>query len=333
MVKTSKSLTKRHTPYAENAPFYFDLACGKQAPGQLLKRIDVHLSGTITFAAGTTSGTSTGENPGGFISRIEVDADPKAGGAYKGGKVVNLTPRAIIRHRIFDEGSLLFDLLLGSTGVAGAATSYVMDTVLPIYFSNPLNANPDDTALRLDQFDNVRVSITTATIVTVLVGNDRTITLSGVYMDIVEYREFAPDFWPVATLYQDSRLVNITGGANAEFGIDSQLPEGDAYLSILLIANTTSAALSDAIINKVTLYTGSEQFRLLYENHIKGEQESYIRDQAAVRTGLYFLPIADGGRIANAMLNVTAKCDISNPGTDAITVVSRRIQPRMKAAA
>src|SRR4051812_17174381 len=120
-VKHRESLTKRLTPYTESSPFYYDV---KIEQGVLLKRMDIYIQGAIVFAAGSASGTSQGENPGALISRIDVDADPISGGAYKGGKIVSLTPRAILRQRLFDEGSFLSDLLLGATGIVGAATTY-----------------------------------------------------------------------------------------------------------------------------------------------------------------------------------------------------------------
>lgn len=323
--KTAMQIRKRFSPFTEGQPFFHNVLI---EPGIILRRIIVKLTGTVTLSAGTTNGVSTGENPGNLLGFIDVDAEPVPGGLFVGGKIVHLDARAINKLRCFDKGYSIPDFVQGASGITGAAQAWPIDTELQINFSQPLLDNPDDTALRLDQFQNVQLTVNTATLVGMLVGNDRTVVYTSLTIDVYEDRVYSPGFWPVATLYQDSKKVLIQA-ASTEFKIDSQLPQADAFMHALLITESTGKALVDTILNKATVSSGSEEVRTLYSKEIKSEQQGYITDLANSQAGLYFIDLLRRGAVADAQRGITFTLDVNNPGTDNVQIVSRRLQPRI----
>jgi hypothetical protein len=321
--KHQTRLFRRFQPFVEGAPFFHQINI---VPGMLLLGIAVILQGTLTLSAGSASGTLAGENPTGLIQRIEVNADPLPGGRYAGGVVKSLVPRSIIQRRKYDRGTVQPDLSLGANGVLGTAVASTINSPLELNFALPGMAKPIETALRLDQFSNITLTITAGQLTDMMTGNDRTKDYSALTIDVVEFREYNPAYYPAATLYETDFYKSITG-ANARLTIDTEFPKTEAYLDALFIAETTGKTLSDSVINRVTLNSGEEQFYDMYKNHLKAMQRQYVTDQASSDTGLYFVPITQGGLLSGAMLDVNAILDVSNPGTDRLIVSTRRVAP------
>jgi hypothetical protein len=330
MLKHSYQITKR-LPFTPDGPQFYQMVLDA---GVQLATVIVFLRGQIVISAGTTSGVAVGEQQGGLVQRIKVEADAAPGGLYNGGEIVSLTPRTFARRRLFDRGVLPVDLL--TPNLTGAAGTFNVNYGFEIDFAIPQSVKPFDTALRLDQFTNVTLQLFGSHLSAMLTGNDRTVNYNGLFYDIVEIREYAPDFYPAAVLYQDDRF-HVINAANTRDSIDAELPKTETYAEVLLIAETTNQALSDAVINRVTVYSGSEVEADLYSDHWKWIQQRYAGPSqfGANLVGLYKIPIAQGGD-ANATLltgclpNIKLLCDVSNPGgagVDRLTVATRRLSP------
>lgn len=294
------------------------------AAGVHLLRVEVYLRGAITFSAGSTSGTSQGENPGGLVQWLKVEATPATGGLYKGGTIKFLTPRSILRGNIFDVGR--FQDELGGVSVVGAATTYNINLRLPLYFALPELGKSMDSSLRLDQFQQIQLQIQNASAVTaMLAGNDRTVDVSQLYYDVIEYRELSPDFYPLVTLYETDFYKQILA-ANTRLSIDSELPKSETYLSLLMATETTNHALADTILNRVTSQSGVDAVEDRYAIEVKGDNRDYFTEAGDSATGLYFVNYAEG-RLTRSVPDLNLTLDVSNPGTDQILIRTRRTVP------
>ncbi len=292
--------------------------------GMYVTMVLVILRGSLVVSGGTANGTSLGENPGNLITRLEVDATPGVAGV-PAGKLKNFGPRACLRRVIFDKGFFENDLSLGSSGISGAAGTFVLNQAYPLWFALPRAVRPFDTALQLSNYNDVRITLTTGSRDTQFSGNDRTFDFSSVVLDIFDEREAPSQTEKHAVLFEEDRPVNIVA-ANTEFPVREQLPADGNYESILWIAETTNQTLSDSIINEVDLFAGSEMFAKLPKDHIKQLQRFLVTDQAQSMTGLYLTPVVRGGRLNSSLPGVYARLDVSNPGTDRLIVATRRLK-------
>ena len=64
--------------------------------------------------------------------------------------------------------------------------------------------------VRLDQFANIVLTVNTQDVPTMLTGNDRTADYSGLFVEIVEVREYAPNYYPLG----DRPDLDFHGGDN-----------------------------------------------------------------------------------------------------------------------
>lgn len=326
MVGQTRTVTRRITQLAQNSPVYYALVIAGAA-GWLLKSIDVFLRGNITLSAGAANGTANGENPGGLISNIDVDATAKPDGYYRGGKIKSLVPASILRGNLYDTGRFQDDL--GGSGVVdGSAATTALNLRLPLRFANKRLKNPFDTALRLDQFDQVLLTIQMSSVAAMRVGNDRTVDLSAAYLEIVEHREYNPNFWPKGVMFEDDKYFQIQG-ANTRFVIDQQLPKSEVYLDWLLLTRTTNKQLADTILNRMTQYQASEQYSDLYERELRCIDNDYRTEDGTALTGTYYFDLAEG-LLSNAVPWLNLLLDVNNPGTDEMYLRTRRLAVPVK---
>jgi hypothetical protein len=213
-------------------------------------------------------------------------------------------------------------LSLGAAGVNGAAATYVFNQPFPLRFALPRNARPIETSLNTEAYDGLQLAVQLGGRDTQFVGNDRTFNWTGAFFDIVDRREAMS--MDVAVLYETDHIVPINQ-ANSALPINAELPKGQGYIDMLLIAETTNDALSDAIINRVSLFDGTQMFSDLYEDAIKSGQTEFVTDTAEALTGVYYLPIAQDGLLLGVVRDVSATLDVSKPGTDRIIVSTRRV--------
>ena len=328
--KHYRNITKK-IPFVKNAPLVYNLTI---TPGWLLVGLYVFLRGALVLSAGTTSGTLVGDNPGQLLGRITVDADPLPGGFYNGGRIVQLTPRSTKLRRKIDRGTLQPDSKTAA-GVSGAAGTFNLNTILEIPFAFPKLVRPIETALRLDQFANFVLTVNTQDVPTMLSGNDRTADYSQLFVEIVEVREYAPDYYPEATPYQSDTLI-VLQAANNRLLVDAELPKTESYIDAMIYTETTNQALADTILNRETAFSGTDQFDDMFADHLKGFFQQVITDQAESATGCYWVPLVQGlsenaGLLNGALPDLKLQLDVSNPGgagNDRVNIAHRRVSPR-----
>jgi len=324
-MKKNYSVRERIRFGSESSPIFHKVAI---LSGVLLTLLCVYSRGSVVISGGTVNGTSMGENPGNLlVQQFDIDAISK--GKYPGGKIRKTSPRTVNRRQIFDKGVFQPDLSLGAAGLTGAAGTFTINTRFPLRFALPGLRNPIETALKLDEYEQIMLQLTNGSRNGQFSGNDRVFDYTSLFHEIISYLEVpGAGFVPPAVLYDDDRIINIAA-ANARLAIDGELPKTEAYLDALFIAETTNQALADTIINRITLQDPVEQFFDLYEDEIKGEQLDYVTDAAQSMTGLYHVPMTrnegQGILVAGAVANVNAVLDVSMPGTDRILLATRRV--------
>jgi hypothetical protein len=325
MLKDENQINERIPFKSERTPLIHDMPT---RVGVMCTHSKVLLKGALVVSAGSANGTSIGENPGGLLQSIKVQATTIAAG-YPTGTLKNLTARSILRRRIFDRMRFVPDVSLGINGFNGAAATYVLNMPFELNYSIPWLRRPFDTALDTGKYGSLQLTILNGARDIQFSGNDRTFDYSGVAWDIYHYfeRYDGVGAGPVAVLYDDDLKRNISG-ANTRLQLNKELPNDGAYTDILWMSETTNSALSDAIINKITLQSGVEQWYEKYSDAIKDEMQDWVVDTSAntVLTGLYWSPVIQDGLLTGAKPNVQAIIDQLNPGTDDLLMARRRIQ-------
>lgn len=320
-------LNERIQFLAERTPQPHKIPCRE---GVMLVRSDFILGGSLVISAGTTSGTSLGENPGNLaLQTLKIQGFPVAGG-YPGGVLVNLSPRSLMRRKIFDhpEKRFVADLVNTISGLTGAAGTFTLALPITKYWAIPWLARPFDTALDTGMFGNVLCTLTEGARDLQFSGNDRTFNYAGVFWDITHkfQRYSGSGNGPFVVTYDDDRVQNING-ANTRLQINNTLPADGSALDLLVISETTNQTLADTIVNRITAQAGAEQFFDSYSNPLRSDMEEYIGDSSTTttpRTGLYRVPCALDGLLTNAKNNVQMVIDQNNPGTDRLIIAYRR---------
>lgn len=293
-------------------------------------------AGSVVISGGSTNGTSLGENPA-LIAAQQFDLDATgAASDVPAGKLKSLQSRTVLRRRILDQGIFQSDLNQASVNGAAATYNFNMPFVLP--FALPRIARPYDTALPMERYTDLKLKIIQGGSDIQYSGNDRAFDYSAAYWDIHEKRELMNGDYPFGVLYDDDRYIPIVQ-ASKKMSVFGELPQGEAYIDALWMAETTNAALADTIINKVNLFTGTMQWSEQESNAIKDDMVDYLRTQSTTLTGLYYTPVVQGleknnGLLAGAQYGLKAILDVSNPaaGVDRLLVATRRIAPFPKAA-
>src|SRR5258708_17931202 len=123
--------------------------------GVVWSRSDLVAKGQIVVSAGTASGISVGENPGNNLAQlVQVQGFP-LDGRYPGGTLKKLTPRTLLRRRIFDEGRFVPDQQIGAGGLTGAAGTFLINSPLRLPWALPWLKRPFDSALDTGMFGSL----------------------------------------------------------------------------------------------------------------------------------------------------------------------------------
>ncbi len=315
---------------AENTPLIHKMST---RTGVLAIRSDFVLSGSLIVSAGTANGTSLGENPGNIALQTLKIQGFALNGAYPNGTLVNLSPRTLIRRRMFDanERRIIPDQNLGLTGLSGAAGTFNFNYPLVKYWAMNWLKRPCDTALDTGMFGQILCTLTNGSAARQFSGNDRTFNYTGVFWEITHkfQRYDGNGGGPLMVVFDDDHVRNIQG-ANARLELNNEFPPDGAYTDLFWFAETTNQAPADTIVNRITLKSGTEQFYDQYSGPLKAQQEEYIGDASTTttpRTGVYWTQIADDGLLSNAKVNISAVVDQANPGTDRLIIARRSASP------
>ena len=293
----------------------------------------VIVTGNVVVTGGTTNGTLIDEGgPIGLIKRITITANKLASSRYPGGKIVDDTPRALLRYAITQHSGKFYGEMAGSTLGAGAAGTYPIYLSIPVFFADCVQRNQMMTALNMDSgtYASVQVKIDTASDLTgCFSGNDRSIATSSLMVQWKDDRlGLSGDTTPI---FQEDHILQIMA-VNSRTQ-DAALPVDGAFTQMMILAEQGAQhTLSDAIVNKVVFEGASLAFSE-YGNDIR---EQMLTDEwfdpSTTATGQYFLDFTDGVQQFNncPAPGLLVQLDLNNPSGAALdesACYTRRIFP------
>jgi hypothetical protein len=272
--------------------------------GGFIQYMILRLRGNLIVSGGTASGTSLGENPGNLLVRGFLDSAPV-------GNLKSLSPRSLIRSTIFDYGRLTG----AGTALTGAAGTFGLDLNLYFNFSLENSPRPIDTALESDAFTSLQIRMQNGGRDTQFSGNDRTFDFSGATWDVIDQREIMAGHTAVLFEYDITKTV---GAVNNNFTI-TDFSVGRRLMSHLYLAQTTNQALTDGIVNRLKVQSGSTVFSDAFGLDYRANNDLWLKDAATSLVGTYFVPLSPdqtlGGAIdARQLAQISAVLDQNNPG-------------------
>ena len=312
------------TPFIPNSKLVFTLPMGDK-----IQRGKVILTGLVTIT-GATPGTQIGEGgPANLIKRIIVTATPRQGGRYAGGKIVDCTPRSLLRYAITQHNGKFVSDLFGSTLNAGAAGANLsVYTSIPIYWSDSTLRNQVLTALDADptQFSSVQVEVDTGDLTTCFSGNTNVATWAGLNVQWVDDRVDLPGSTNV--LFQEDHTFLIPATMARAF--DQAMPQDGAFTQWLLMQEQSAQlTLSNALLQRVQVDGTPISFDK-YTQDIQQEMldEEWV-DPAQSFTGLAFIDWTDSvlgnSILANTLQTRFQVTNVSGANLDDLLIYTRRV--------
>jgi hypothetical protein len=306
---------------------------GKVFAGHIILRGTVHVTG------GTTNGTLIDEGgPLGLIRHITITANRLSTSRYPGNKIVDCTPRALIRYAAIQRQGKHMIELSGSTLGGGAIADYPIYLSIPVYFADAQQWGQSATALNMDPgtYESVQVQIDTAADLTgCFSGNDRSIAGSTLWVEWVDDRlALAGDCTPI---YQEDHFLQI--GAATERLQDPAMPTDGSFLQMYFFAEQgAQRTLSDAILNRMVFEGVGGAFNMKANDIRQGMFDDEWLDPSTTATGQYFVDWTDGLQQFNNFPAPGAlmQFDVNNPSganADSLRVYTRRVFPLLPAAA
>jgi hypothetical protein len=333
MQRSMRKLGERIPFNTENSPLQHEMPT---LVGYMATESTLLLAGSLVVSGGTSSGTVLGENPGGLLQQLQIEASALTGG-YPDGTLAKVVPRTLMRRRMFDHPEKRFvpDVSLGIAGLTGAAGTFTLNMPFKKHWALPWLKRPFDTALDTGMFSSILWTITNGSRDRQFSGNDRVFNYAGVYWNIWHMLQaYSGDgLGPRCVLYDSDTTKNIAG-ANPRLELNKEFVVDGSYLDLLFMTETTNQTLADTIVNKITIASGDDDFFNFYGPDLKAEMEGVIGDASATstpRTGLYWAQVADDGLLTNSKPNLSATIDQANPGTDRF-IISRRSHVYIPAA-
>jgi hypothetical protein len=302
--------------------------------GGKITKIDVHLYGNVVVSGGTANGTARyTELLAMLLKRIRVRTAKAAGSRYPDGIIRDYSPRTLLRRAQMYRGKYIADML--ATAVSGAAATYAIDYVFPIYFSQPDLGRSIECALNVDKdaVQNVQVEVDTGSRDTAFSGSDRAWDTSNLKLDFVDQREnIAGDTY---VLVEEDHELLIDGASTRKE--DKLMPQDGSLLDVLVMAQTGSegagsATLASTIFNGVRIAGGNIDLDLKARDIQFSMYDPLVGSQDAGQaiTGLYHVNFVTSKRLSKIVpaAGLDIKYDVSNPsgaGLDSLLVTARRL--------
>jgi hypothetical protein len=320
-------------PFYTNSPAIFTLPLG----GKIIQGW-VILTGTVVIAGGTTNGTAIGEGgPVNLIERIKITATPSAGSRYPGGKIVDCTPRSLLRYAIYQRnGGKFVAEQSGSTLGGGAAGTYEIYLAVPIFFADSNLRNEMATALNTDgpgatpggTYASVQVQVDTADLSACFAGNDRSATsnFTGLTVQWVDCRiGLAGD---TLVRYQEDHIMQI--GATNWRALDEAMPNDGAFESWLFLQEqSTALTLSNALLEHVVVASPNLNLDLKAPDIYQQMLDNGLIDASQTQTGQLFLDFTLG-MLANSVQAGPIQAyyhviNVSGAYLDDLRIMTRRV--------
>ncbi|HEX3892866.1 MAG TPA: hypothetical protein VHW46_09875, partial [Terracidiphilus sp.] len=151
----------------------------------------VVLVGQVILSGVGAAGTLYGEGgPINLVKRVIVYANPAAQSRYPGGKIVDITPRSLLRYAAMQHNGKFIGDQLGSSLGSGANGTYNIYTSIPIYFADGVLRSNVQTALNTDPgtYASVQVEVDTGDMTSCFTGWAGTVNWSGLQVQWVDNR-------------------------------------------------------------------------------------------------------------------------------------------------
>lgn len=320
-------------PFIPNSPAIFTLPLGgKITQGWVI------LTGTLTIAGGTTNGTVIGEGgPVNLIKRIKITATPSAGSRYSGGKIVDCTPRSLLRYAITQRnGGKYVAEQSGSVIGNGAVGTYQIYMAVPIFFADSNLRNEMATALNTDgpsatpggTYQSVQVEVDLGDLSSCFQGNDRsaTSTFAGLQVQWEDRRIGLTG--DTLVRYHEDHTMQI--GASNLRALDPAMPQDGAFESWTIIQEQSAAlTLSNALFQRVTLDSPQLSLDLFAPDIYQQMIDNGLIDPSQNQTGLLHIDFT-GGMLANTVqagpIQVYfAVTNVSGAFQDTLRILTRRV--------
>jgi hypothetical protein len=298
--------------------------------GGKIRRGTVVIAGQVVVSGGTTNGTVLGEGgPINLVQRVLVIATPAGGSRYPGGKIVDASPRALLRSSITQRNGKFFSDINGATLGSGAAGTYQVYLPIPIYFADSTQRQSLATALNTDPgtYASVQVEVDTASLSACFSGNDRSVDFSGLTVQWVDERVAVPG--DTGVLFQESHTALIA--ATNRRMLDEAMPQDGAFLSWQICAEAGAQRnLSEALLNRVVVSGPT----LDYDKYALDIREAMLADEwadpANTNTGFYYIDFTDGAIQANTVPAGTLQTyfdvnNVSGSNLDDLELFTRRV--------
>jgi hypothetical protein len=287
------------------------------------------LTGQIIISGGTTNGTPVGEGgPERLIRRIVVNAIPAAGSRYPGGKIVDCSPRSLLRYAAYQHSGKFFGALVGDGLGNGAANTYNVYLSIPIYWADANLRRQVLTALNADPtaYQTIQVEVDTGTSTDCFAGTDRNWNFSNLQVQWVDERENIGG--DTLVRFQEDHVFLISAAQTR--ALDNAMPLDGIFESILWMAEqSASLTLADTIVNRIQMSGSTLDFDM-YANDIRQQMyDDEWLDPSQTGVGQYFVDFTDGlvgGAVPAGDLQI--RLDVNNPSganNDDLLVYSRRI--------
>ena len=319
------------TPFVPNSKIIFTLPLGmKMLTGKVV------LSGPIVLASGTVPGTIMGEGaPTNLIKRIIVTANPAAGSRYPGGKIVDCSPRSLLRYGIMQHNGKFIGEQSASVLGGGVNGTYPIYLSIPIYFADCTLRNQVSTALNMDPgtYASVQVEVDTGDITSCLTGNNAVPNWSGLTVQWVDDRVALPGDTNVR--FQEDHTFLIAASQSRAF--DQAMPQDGLFESWLFIQEQgAQATLSKSLLQRVQV----DGDPITFDKYLQDIQQQMLDeewvDPAQSFTGLAFIDWTDS-TLANTVKASTLQTrfqvtNVSGANLDDLLIYTRRVFPPRAAA-
>jgi hypothetical protein len=313
------------TPFVPNSKIIFTLPLG----GKIMEG-KIALVGNLGVTGGTANGVVYGEGgPTNLIRRVIVNANPAAGSRYPGGKIVDMSPRSLLRYACMQHNGKFIAEQNGSVIGSGANGNYngLYESV-PIYFADAVLRNSIQTALNTDPgaYASVQVEVDTGDLTTCFPGNNGVPNWSGLTLQWIDDRVALSGDTNV--LYQEDHTFLIP--ATQQRAFDQLMPQDGAFLSWLILQEQgVSATLADTLLNRVQV----DGTPIGYDKWLQDIRQKMLDDEwidpAQNAAGMAFIDWTDSSLgntiMANSLQTRFQVTNVSGANLDDLLISTRRV--------